>query len=79
MVLDPISQCLPVHIFGSRPQPPTSRLHIDVIKAMLVGDAESLVKLTLLRTAEPGSTAQYEVQVLRRASPNTPKSKNRLM
>ena len=26
MVLDPIPQCLPVHIFGSRPQPPTSRL-----------------------------------------------------
>jgi len=25
MVLDPIPQCLPVHIFGSRPQPPTSR------------------------------------------------------
>ena len=24
MVLDPIPQCLPVHIFGSRPQPPTS-------------------------------------------------------
>jgi len=24
MVLDPIPQCLPVHIFGSQPQPPTS-------------------------------------------------------
>jgi len=24
MVLDPIPQSLPVHIFGSRPQPPTS-------------------------------------------------------
>ena len=27
MVLDPIPQSLPVHFFGSRPQPPTSRLH----------------------------------------------------
>jgi len=26
MVLDPIPQSLPVHFFGSRPQPPTSRL-----------------------------------------------------
>ena len=26
MVLDPIPQSLPVHLFGSRPQPPTSRL-----------------------------------------------------
>ena len=25
MVLDPIPQSLPVHFFGSRPQPPTSR------------------------------------------------------
>ena len=25
MVLDPIPQTLPVHFFGSRPQPPTSR------------------------------------------------------
>ena len=25
MVLDPIPQPLPVHFFGSRPQPPTSR------------------------------------------------------
>jgi len=29
MVLDPIPQCLPVQIFGSRPQPPTSHyVHI---------------------------------------------------
>ena len=26
MVLDPIPQILPVHFFGSRPQPPTSRM-----------------------------------------------------
>jgi len=26
MVLDPIPQSLPVHFFGSRPQPPTSHL-----------------------------------------------------
>jgi len=26
MVLDPIPQSLPVHFFGSRPQPPTSRI-----------------------------------------------------
>ena len=26
MVLDPIPQSLPVHFFGSRPQPPTSRV-----------------------------------------------------
>ena len=33
MVLDPIPQSLPVHLFGSRPQPPTSRdirIPIDV-------------------------------------------------
>jgi len=28
MVLDPIPQSLPVHIFGSRPQPPTSPSHV---------------------------------------------------
>jgi len=28
MVLDPIPQSLPVHFFGSRPQPPTSRQYI---------------------------------------------------
>jgi len=28
MVLDPIPQSLPVHFFGSRPQPPTSPLYI---------------------------------------------------
>ena len=39
MVLDPIPQCLPVHIFGSRPQPPTSRtrmcrsIHISSLKS----------------------------------------------
>ena len=32
MVLDPIPQCLPVHIFGSRPQPPTSRALTHVFK-----------------------------------------------
>jgi len=26
MVLDPIPQSLPVHFFGSRPQPPTSHM-----------------------------------------------------
>ena len=30
MVLDPIPQSLPVHFFGSRPQPPTSRSTFDV-------------------------------------------------
>ena len=29
MVLDPILQPLPVHFFGSRPQPPTSPLHVS--------------------------------------------------
>ena len=32
MVLDPIPQSLPVHFFGSRPQPPTSR-RMATIKA----------------------------------------------
>ena len=30
MVLDPIPQSLPVHFFGSRPQPPTSRRALTV-------------------------------------------------
>jgi len=30
MVLDPIPQPLPVHFFGSRPQPPTSAPHAQV-------------------------------------------------
>jgi len=29
MVLDPIPQSLPVHFFGSRPQPPTSHKETD--------------------------------------------------
>jgi len=29
MVLDPIPQSLPVHFFGSRPQPPTSQRDLD--------------------------------------------------
>ena len=29
MVLDPIPQSLPVHFFGSRPQPPTSHVVLD--------------------------------------------------
>jgi len=29
MVLDPIPQSLPVHFFGSRPQPPTSHIVLD--------------------------------------------------
>jgi len=33
MVLDPIPQSLPVQFFGSRPQPPTSPLHIRMCKA----------------------------------------------
>jgi len=34
MVLDPIPQSLPVHFFGSRPQPPTSPRHaLALIKA----------------------------------------------
>ena len=32
MVLDPIPQSLPVHFFGSRPQPPTSRLNTRVLQ-----------------------------------------------
>jgi len=31
MVLGPIPQCLPVHIFGSRPQPPTSRTYAFIM------------------------------------------------
>jgi len=34
MVLDPIPQSLPVHFFGSRPQPPTSR--VVCVPALLV-------------------------------------------
>jgi len=30
MVLDPIPQPLPVHFFGSRPQPPTSQMNITM-------------------------------------------------
>ena len=30
MVLDPIPQSLPVHFFGSRPQPPTSHMACDM-------------------------------------------------
>ena len=33
MVLDPIPQSLPVHFFGSRPQPPTSHLYINISTA----------------------------------------------
>ena len=32
MVLDPIPQSLPVHFFGSRPQPPTSRCYETLIE-----------------------------------------------
>ena len=44
MVLDPIPQSLPVHFFGSRPQPPTSRIqssprcsgeHLDMLKTVM--------------------------------------------
>ena len=34
MVLDPIPQPLPVHFFGSRPQPPTSAPHAQVQESM---------------------------------------------
>ena len=31
MVLDPIPQSLPIHFFGSQPQPPTSRLWVEAL------------------------------------------------
>ena len=34
MVLDPIPQSLPVHFFGSRPQPPTSRYVTVIVPKM---------------------------------------------
>jgi len=34
MVLDPIPQSLPVHFFGSRPQPPTSRLRCPITQKL---------------------------------------------
>ena len=40
MVLDPIPQSLPVHFFGSRPQPPTSPQHVPKGGARFVRHAE---------------------------------------
>ena len=43
MVLDPIPQSLPVHFFGSRPQPPTSHRDEQVALALTFGsDAEGV-------------------------------------
>ena len=44
MVLDPIPQSLPVHFFGSRPQPPTSRAVFDVF----LHEMECIFKWNLL-------------------------------
>jgi len=41
MVLDPIPRSLPVHFFGSRPQPPTSPLKVEYLK---LGTIEMLTR-----------------------------------
>jgi len=44
MVLDPIPQSLPVHFFGSRPQPPTSLHHIYTQKQARIISKEVITK-----------------------------------
>ena len=70
MVLDPIPQSLPVHFFGSRPQPPTSlgtRIHhnMEYLKYK-----NTNVKLRTHRTRNTGShrfwnTSELELQRLK--------------
>jgi len=52
MVLDPIPQSLPVHFFGSRPQPPTSR---ELMRARNTTDARERNTHNLLSTRTTAS------------------------
>ena len=52
MVLDPVPQPLPVHFFGSRPQPPTSQSGNQVVN----------INYTLGRTARPVSINRKYVE-----------------
>ena len=47
MVLDPIPQSLPVHFFGSRPQPPTSRWQRQWYSRLLLMRVSESVRLSM--------------------------------
>jgi len=61
MVLDPIPQSLPVHFFGSRPQPPTSQ-HAYHLVYIYNPHVYHIVKKTLQHTAQHCNTLQHTVK-----------------
>jgi len=66
MVLDPIPQILPVHFFGSRPQPPTSRLKTSHLKKKVrerIGKGMAIIRImaALLKPLRlPRAQVSYE-------------------
>ena len=64
MVLDPIPQSLPVHFFGSRPQPPTSRC----TRVLPLRRISSLFLLSTLHTSSPETLSTYLLPTLRISS-----------
>jgi len=74
MVLDPIPQSLPVHFFGSRPQPPTSPLWISDLKhkwepqtrrhTRLINEKKTHFMTFLIDTTPPEDTTAFSMSVL---------------
>jgi len=56
MVLDPIPQSLPVHFFGSRPQPPTSPLLRLAVKKFGHPAGKKKIKLKNVKRNKPKTT-----------------------